>query len=656
MKVKNYILILAIFMVALIAQTAEAKAIETWTPQLSQGGSSFTTLLDGRLEFILMDGWKLSRRNAYEYIITKSINGIEKEIGGIEVLIRDRTGSASKIFTTLKDSGGSYILIEDKLIEKDRHSQYHIKWIKDKKYYVDVYVMNTGAVSYHITLFTELQYFENLYQQFEDFIATLDIRDFVIEADLKGYYNNVDKYTVYLPEGWDVDNSREFAGTIFSKPGVGKLYIYKQPLDGISPNTYMWYSNKKIFDGLSGFQLIYRRDVKENETRVVEYMWRRPAVENMVEDFNYYWEINIVPESQDYVYTYIMKTKKETMDEAFQAYQKILGNFKAVDYNMSVRPNKPNNSNEEYEVSIEGNKINLVIPEDKTLWGIFSEHSVGNYLGSLKEIEKEIGHKFEFVMTYFTFESEFPEKEIRQIYNDGRVMMLTLHPWVYKNTNNVIIPQIIEGRYDDYIKEWAGKIKELGEPVFIRFANEMNGDWDPWCAWFYGKDHDLYIEAWKRVYNLFKEVGANNAYFVWNPHDRSYPNFKWNNPHLYYPGDEYVDWIGMTGYNNGTSYDWDQWREFESIYNDIYEEYRKLYPGKPIMITEFSSSEVGGNKEEWIRNAFEKLEQKYRGIKIAVWFNQVDGKWNYPFDSSPGAKRAFMEGIRKDRYNFKAVK
>jgi mannan endo-1,4-beta-mannosidase len=637
-------------------QSAAAQPSGVWTSRISENGSSFTTMLDGRLEFILMDGWVLNKISNFEYMITKEINGQKIQIGGIEVLSRDRAGIPSNIFTSLKDSGGSYILIEDKLIQKDRHSQYHIKWIKDKRYNVDIYVMNSGAVSYHIALSIELKNFENVYQQFEDFIHTLDIRDFSIDWALKGYYNNLDKYMIYIPDGWEVDNSREFAATVFQKPGIGKLYIYKQQLNGISPDRYIGYSNKKVFDGFAGFQVIFRRDISENGVRLVEYMWRRPEIDGLESDFNYYWETNIIPKDQGYVYTYTMKTNKANIDEAFHVYQSVLKSFQIIDYDVFIRPNKAVQT-EEMPVSIKGNKIDLEIPAGKTLWGVFTTHNSGvDYLEKLKALDRDLGHKFEFVMTYYSLESGFPEQEVRSIYDDRRVMMLTLQPWRLGNTHDIMIPQILEGKYDQYIKGWAEGIKKVGEPVFVRFANEMNGDWDPWCAWFFGKDHDLYIEAWKRVHNIFREVGADNAYFVWNPHDRSFPDFKWNDPHLYYPGDQYVDWIGMTGYNNGTSHPADTWREFDEIYSDIYNQYKRLYPDKPLMITEFSSNEVGGNKEQWIRTAFKGLAERYKDIRIAVWFDQVDGKWQYPISSSPGSKRAFIEGLKQERYNFSAIK
>ncbi len=656
MKNKRLITIIMFLIILTLTHTVYAEGSDkpdTWQSQISPLGSSFTTLLNGQLEFILMEGWTLSQKSQYEYILTKEIEGEVNEIGGIEVLSRERSSMPSKTFTNLKDSGGSYILIEDKLIEKDNHSQYHIKWIKDKEYYVDIYIMNNGATSYHITLASDLKYFETFFQQFEDFIATLNMRNRAAGERYNLYYNNVDKYTVQVPDSWQVDNRNEFAGTSFLGPGLGKLYIYKQRLNGITPNTYIGYSNKKIFEGLADIQVLFRSDKKENASRIVEYMWTRPRIETIEQDFNYYYEVNVIPKDEDYVYTYIMKTDRENMEDAIAAFQDIMNSFSSFDY--YIKGAKPEKYPDNFEVLIEGNKTQFHIPEDKTLWGIFSTHTPGYYLDGLRMAEANLGHRFEFAMTYSSFDTEFPEKDVREIYADGRIMMLTLHPWSEGNLERIMIPDIVRGDYDDYITRWATKIKELDQPVFFRFANEMNGDWDPWCTWFFGKDHDLYIEAWRRIHDIFREEGADNAYFVWNPHDRSFPDFNWNNPHLYYPGDEYVDWVGLTGYNNGTSYDWDRWRDFGPIYSGIYHEYSSLYPDKPLIITEFSSNEAGGDKSEWIRDAFRQLAEDFPRIKIAVWFNQVDGRWQYPIYSSPEARAAFLEGLKLERYNFKAI-
>lgn len=64
---------------------------------------------------------------------------------------------------------------------------------------------------------------------------------------------------------------------------------------------------------------------------------------------------------------------------------------------------------------------------------------------------------------------------------------------------------------------------------------------------------------------------------------------------MYYPGDEYVDIIGMTAYNTGTYYSGENWEEFDQLYAPIYAEYTRIY-NQPLMITEFASSSVGGDK------------------------------------------------------------
>ena len=316
-----------------------------------------------------MDGWSLFQKNQYEYIITKDFDGEAVEIGGIEVLTRERSSMPSKIFTNLKDSGGSYILIEDRLLEKENHSQYHIKWIKDKRYYIDVYIMNSGISSYHITLTSDLKYFGDMYQQFESFISTLDIRQEITGNNVNVYYNNVDKYMVYMPEGWQVDNRNEFAGTAFTAEGIGKLWIYKQQLNGINPNTYIWYSNKKLLEGSSGIQVLSRNDKSEGQNRIVQFIWTRPEIKTLGQDFNYYYEINMIPENEDVVYTFIMKTDRENMEDAFTAFQDILSSFTPADYGFKTAAKEK--VLDDIEVLMEGNKIKLQIPGIKR----FGEYS-----------------------------------------------------------------------------------------------------------------------------------------------------------------------------------------------------------------------------------------------------------------------------------------
>lgn len=457
-----------------------------------------------------------------------------------------------------------------------------------------------------------------------------------------------------IPNNYKVDESLGNIATKLATNDGTKINIYNQPLYGKGSKTYIEYSNKQIMLGKGGVRVLGSGKVKyKNGAQAYVYTYVRDPLKTIQNDKNCYYEINVVYPKSDRVVTFWLKTDANNLEY----YKGILNKIAESTWLMKETPDVYFPQYKERKIDIKGDKTNINIPEDKMLWGIFHPHSLdkGNYVEGVADIEKKLDWKFEFLMTYSDFRNNIPVEGVKKAYKDGRVMMLTMQPWFYGDRDsNIIIPQIVNGDYDNYIRKWAKDVKDIKEPIFIRFANEMNGDWDPWCVWFFAKDEDLYIEAWKRVYNIFKEEGAKNALFVFNPHDRSYPDFKWNNAHLYYPGDEYVDWVGLTGYNNGTSFKGDVWREFDQIYFNNYNEYMKYYSNKPFMITEFSSNEIGGNKANWIRNGFNNFGNM-PNIKMAVWFDQVDMLWQYNIDSSQSSFDAFKEGLRNPRFSRDSV-
>jgi hypothetical protein len=105
--------------------------------------------------------------------------------------------------------------------------------------------------------------------------------------------------------------------------------------------------------------------------------------------------------------------------------------------------------------------------------------------------------------------------------------------------------QITDGKQDAYLKAQAEAVKSHGGPVFIRLDWEMNANWYP--AWnLPAVTPSQFIAAWQHVYTIFQQVGAINAAFVWCPN-------LWNgpgdlSPDTWYPGDAYVDWLGVDAY------------------------------------------------------------------------------------------------------------
>jgi beta-mannanase len=136
--------------------------------------------------------------------------------------------------------------------------------------------------------------------------------------------------------------------------------------------------------------------------------------------------------------------------------------------------------------------------------------------------------------------------------------------------------------------------------------------------------------------------------WVWCPNSDSVPNVDWNQPSAYYPGDAYVDWVAVDGYNWGTSPSWGQWRSFKDILSPVYAFYAAR--GKPFMVAETGSTESGGDKGAWF-NALQADIKAFPAVKALVYFDTYDAnlKIDFKIDSSPKSLAAF-EALSKDAY------
>jgi hypothetical protein len=208
---------------------------------------------------------------------------------------------------------------------------------------------------------------------------------------------------------------------------------------------------------------------------------------------------------------------------------------------------------------------------------------------------------------------------------------------------------IIQGKHDEYIRQWATQARDWEHPFFLRFIWEMNGWWFPWSERVNGNQPGEYVQAWRHVHDIFVEVGAQNVTWVWcvNVVGRETIPLE-----TLYPGDEYVDWLCMDGYNSGANpLTRDRWRSFAELCKETYSALLGVAPDKPIMIAEVASTEVGGSKAAWIHEALiDDLPNRFPAVRAIVWFNWSNRGMDWPIDSSPQAQSAFAEGIRSDYY------
>jgi hypothetical protein len=212
------------------------------------------------------------------------------------------------------------------------------------------------------------------------------------------------------------------------------------------------------------------------------------------------------------------------------------------------------------------------------------------------------------------------------------------------------LAKIAAGDFDSYLRRWATEAKEWGHPFFLRFDWEMNGDWFPWSESLNGNGPGEFVAAWRHVHAIFSEVGATNVSWVWCPYVN--PNGNLQSPATLYPGDEYVDWTCLDGYNRGTTASpTAQYRSFDYLFGPNYREITgTIAPSKPMLLAEVASSESGGSKSEWIEDMFGELPSTYPDVRGLMWFDYEEGGNRWPIESSTAATEAFAAGISDPRY------
>lgn len=283
------------------------------------------------------------------------------------------------------------------------------------------------------------------------------------------------------------------------------------------------------------------------------------------------------------------------------------------------------------EVPQIGSKAWLANP-DRMLYGAFDGGLPQSFDG-VDALESQLHYRFPIVSIYQAWgdradEAEFPLRAVATIDRLGSVPMITWEPWV-KDFDPALRPNlpapadreyaslaaIARGDYDFYVTSWAASAARYGKPVFLRFAHEMNDPYRyPWGPQN-GNRPDDFIAAWKHVHLIFQKMNATNVLWVWSPHI-SMPWFEY-----YYPGPEWVDWVGTGILNYGDVAPWSRWWTFHQIIEKAYPALRRL--DKPIMITEFGTLSSGGDATKWYDQAFRDLHEKYGAIRSIVFFNQT---------------------------------
>src|SRR3981081_255460 len=109
---------------------------------------------------------------------------------------------------------------------------------------------------------------------------------------------------------------------------------------------------------------------------------------------------------------------------------------------------------------------------------------------------------------------------------------------------------------------------------------------------------------YRYVVDRVRARGASNIQWMFHTNNYSYPLDTWNFAPSYYPGSNYVDWLGLSVY--GQQFKDEPNPDIRSLVDWPYQEMCELDPKKPIMIAEWATGEFplpithGIGKVEWI--------------------------------------------------------
>ena len=225
--------------------------------------------------------------------------------------------------------------------------------------------------------------------------------------------------------------------------------------------------------------------------------------------------------------------------------------------------------------------------------------------------------------------------------DNGSTLVVT---WMANGYN---AQDLVDGKADEYIRDYAKGVKNYGEEIWLRPLHEANGDWYDWGV---GKkdagNTDANVaEAFRHIVKIFREENVENVKWVWttNASNQGSGTTLTGN----YPGDDYVDYISIDGYNWGKCQSWSNWQTFSQVFKKAYNALASI--DKPLFIAEISSSELGGNKAEWITDMFEHFATDFSRVFAVMWFSQSkeanEGDW--ALNTSQEAVDAWKAGIAK---------
>jgi mannan endo-1,4-beta-mannosidase len=234
---------------------------------------------------------------------------------------------------------------------------------------------------------------------------------------------------------------------------------------------------------------------------------------------------------------------------------------------------------------------------------------------------------------YAGFGDGFAASEVRESYRQNALTIIRWEPFTAK------LKDIAAGKHDQYVTDYAKAVRTLNLPIALTFAHEMNGNWYPWGhSKATPKD---FVSAWRHIHQIFARVGATNVIWAWTPNViNPVPSVKLK---PYYPGDDYVDWLGIDGYFTSKGA-----HTYKTLFGPTMKAMR-AFSTKPFLIVETGAA-PGSARPSWIYDLMKRLIRDDDTIGFVYFDQNGSAKWRVDDDAK--ARSALRKGVSSSKIGF----
>lgn len=300
-------------------------------------------------------------------------------------------------------------------------------------------------------------------------------------------------------------------------------------------------------------------------------------------------------------------------------------------------------------------KQNATVPERRLIMGIGlvngrdRANGVAAEINEIEDFKNKVG---QYPGSYSIWTKLNPNSVMGSFPDPQLLSYFDLHnitPVIFMESQDPTIADsdIASGKMDDFFKTWAQAAKAYGKPVILRYDQEMNAGWFAW-----GHNPANFVASWKHIHDVIRGEGATNVRMFWCP---------WGADNFddYYPGEDYVEYVGFDAYSG---MDGRPHKSLQEIYSPFIIKLTQLAPGKPIIIGETGISAYANGhadfvsyRSQWIKQGYPYIYDHWPSVLGVIYLNFNNAELreagrDWKLDANPEIVSAYVAVVADPRF------